>query len=181
MKNNTYLIKNNVLFYVNFCFQVLHITTDPKLWILLLQLFKSSFRASLVLLLYCCRLGNRQLHKVWCKSINVSQNLLYNHLLSEKLSLSTNVPCFLNAGHYIAIYANYNNRLYLKIANTLSIGLNLQSILYLNNWYFRGIANFNNFSLLILHYLICSHKLSISISRPTSNTKSLFLINVKKL
>ena len=181
MKNNTCLIKNNVLFYVNFCFQVLHITTDPKLWILVLQLFKSFFRAPLALLLRCCRLGNRQLQKVWRKPINVGKNLLHNHLLSEKLSLNPSVPFFLSAGHYTAIYANYNNHLYLKITNTLSIGLNLQSLLYLNSWYLRGIANLNNFSLLILHYLICSHKLPTSISKPTGNMKSLFLINVKKL
>jgi hypothetical protein len=181
MKNNTYLVKNNVLFYVNFCFQVLHITTDPKLWVLMLQLFKSFFIAPRALLLYCCRLGNRQLQKVWRKPINVSKNLLHNHLLSEKLSLNPSAPCFLNAGHCIGIYANYNNQLYLKIANTLSIDLNLQSLLYLNSWYLRGITSLNNFSLLILHYLICSHKLPTSISKPTSNMKSLFLINVKKL
>ena len=181
MKNNTNLFKNNTLFYINFCFQVFHITADPKLWVLVLQLYKPSFETSLVSLLYYCRLGNERLHKVWRKSIVISQNLLHRHLLSEKLSLTTNTPYFLYAGHCVAVYANYSNSLYLKIVNTFSVSLSLQSLLYLHSWYARCIASFNNFSLLTLHYLICSRTLSTGAAKPISSMKSLFLINVKKL
>ena len=181
MKNNTNLLKNNTLFYVNFCFQVFHITTNPKLWVLVLQLCKPTFETSLVSLLYYCRLSNKQLHKVWRKPIVISQNLLYHRLLSEKLPLTTDIPHFLHTGHHVAVYANYSNSLYLKIVNTFSVSFNLRSLLYLHNWYGRCIASFNNFSLLTLHYLVCSRTLSTAAAKPISSTKSLFLINVKKL
>lgn len=181
MKNNTNLFKNNTLFYINFCFQVFYLTKNPKLWVLMLQLYKQSFETSLVSLLYYCKLGNERLHKIWRKAIVVSQNLLHRCMLSEKLSLTTSIPYFLNAGHCVAVYSNYNNSLYLKIANTFSISLNLHSLLYLHSLYVRYITNFNNFSLLTLHYLICSRTLSTMAAKPLCSMKSLFLINVKKL
>jgi len=173
-------MKNNTLFYINFCIQVFSITSNPNLRALMLQLCKSSFETSLILL-SDSKLSSRRIYKVWLKPISTIWNSGYSGLLGEKLPLLIKTPYFIDAGQSVAVYSNYNNLRYLKTVNILSLNLHLQYLFYFSNWYSKCLISLADFSLAIIHYLIRSRSLTNTAIKPINRAKSLFLVNLKKL
>ena len=174
-------MKYNHLFYTNFCLKVLSIAINPRTLCLLLQLYQPLISPLTQLSTSRAKLSNTYLSKLWYKSPRPSFKPLTHRALDRSLLFSNDTSYSLQVVHLITISSNYSNTACLKIVNTLSVNLNLQYLLYINSCYFKGVVGLANFSLLALHYLISNHYLRTLVAKPTNCSKSLFLINIKKL
>lgn len=174
-------MKYNHLFYTSFCLKVLSIAVNPRTLCLLLQLYQPLISSLTLLSISRIKLSNTYLSRLWYKSPRPSFKHLTHRGLDRSLLFSSNTSYSLQVAHLISTSSNYSSTSYLKIVNTLLVNFNLQYLLYINNCYFRGVAGLANFSLLALHYLISNRHLRTSAAKPTNCSKSLFLINIKKL
>lgn len=174
-------MKYNHLFYINFCLKVLSIAINPRILCLLLQLYQPLISSLTQLSTSRTKLSNTYLSRLWYKSPRPNFKHFTHCALGRSLLFSSNIPHSLQVAHLISTSSNYSNTSCLKIVNTLLVNFNLQYLLYINNCYFKGVVGLANFSLLALHYLISNNYLRTSVAKPTNCSKSLFLINIKKL